>query len=426
MATNVETIHAKLPGDKPGKRTGPAEYYSVRVPNPRTGGVLYKRFKLGKKKEAEAYAAEQNRLRNAGIVPAPKMTVAELIGKYQVVHANRVRGSTVDASKSSLQWIQEHLGTRLVSTIQPEDFDRVRDAKIAAVRAAALKNFEKRLARNPDLLAGADKARAEIARCGTRAGEKVIVEARRLWKHAVKHGLTERNVAQFADKPRRERDPDADYVEANILTPAEIQRFIAHVDPEHQTCVAFLFMTGLRFGELVGLQWTDVDWASGRVFIRRQWSRFEGAVAPLKTAAARRSIGLAPSMITKLKTLKLRSRGEFVFGTSGGTTLDPAAFRDRVWHPALRRAGLRSIRPHDARHTFASMLIAAGVNVVVVARRLGHSSAVTTLKTYSHAFDLVGDVAEAEVLERFMASQTERCETVVSGNPPAAVAAVST
>jgi integrase len=81
-----------------------------------------------------------------------------------------------------------------------------------------------------------------------------------------------------------------------------------------------------------------------------------------------------------LKTHRLRTPGEVMF------PLDPRNFRSRVWHPALHRAGLRAIRIHDARHTHASLLIAAGADVVAVSRRLGHANPNITLTTYSHLF----------------------------------------
>ena len=64
---------------------------------------------------------------------------------------------------------------------------------------------------------------------------------------------------------------------------------------------------------------------------------------------------------------------------------DPRNFHSRAWHPALRRAGLRAIRIHDARHTSASHLIADGVDVVEVASILGHSNPTVTLTVYAHA-----------------------------------------
>jgi integrase len=106
-------------------------------------------------------------------------------------------------------------------------------------------------------------------------------------------------------------------------------------------------------------------------------------------------------MMRELKAHRLRTRGEFLF------PIDERNWRSRVWHPALRRAGLRSIRVHDARHSCASMLIAAGVDVVEVARILGHSKPTITLSVYSHAFErrATGGRDSGERLEEFMAAE---------------------
>lgn len=119
----------------------------------------------------------------------------------------------------------------------------------------------------------------------------------------------------------------------------------------------FLFVTGVRFGELVGAMWSDLDW------------------------------------------------------------------RSRTWHPALRRAGLRSIRIRDARHTHASPLIGSGADVVAVSRRLGHADPSITLKTYSHAFARRGALPLGEHLAAFMrkesaAEKARGCESVVPGALP--------
>jgi len=91
---------------------------------------------------------------------------------------------------------------------------------------------------------------------------------------------------------------------------------------------------------------------------------------------------------------------------------DERNWRSRVWHPSLRRAGLRSIRIHDARHTHASLLIGSGADVVSVSRRLGHADAAITLKTYSHNFARRDAAPLGEKLAAFMRLETVGCESV--------------
>ncbi|MEJ0007875.1 MAG: tyrosine-type recombinase/integrase [Steroidobacteraceae bacterium] len=79
------------------------------------------------------------------------------------------------------------------------------------------------------------------------------------------------------------------------LNPAEVERLIAYAPPEHQCTVRFLFMTGVRIGELRGLQWPDVDWASNRLIVHRQLSEVTGELASPKTDAGQRWIDLPVS-----------------------------------------------------------------------------------------------------------------------------------
>lgn len=167
-------------------------------------------------------------------------------------------------------------------------------------------------------------------------------------------------------------------IDSNILTPAEYGRLLEATPAEHRCAVQFLFQAGVRLGELRGLAWTDIDFASSRVLIRRQRSGLTGELAVPKTEAGTRWIDLLPELVTELKKHRLRTQGEFCF------LLDERNWRSRVWHPALRRAGLRAIRIHDARHSHASWLIAAGADIVAVSRRLGHSDPAVTLRVYSH------------------------------------------
>jgi len=105
---------------------------------------------------------------------------------------------------------------------------------------------------------------------------------------------------------------------------------------------------------------------------------------------------------------RLATLGERVF------PIDARNWRTRVWHPALRRAGLRSIRIHDARHTHASLLIGAGADIVAVSRRLGHSNPAITLSTYSHAFARRDTAPLGEQLAAFMRRETAGCALVAS------------
>jgi integrase len=94
------------------------------------------------------------------------------------------------------------------------------------------------------------------------------------------------------------------------------------------------------------------------------------------------------------RPLLWRGRGryapdELIFGSMRGTPLQPSNFRQRVWDPALRLAGLEAegYRFHDLRHTYVSRLVAAGADIKLVQAVAGHANPLITLNRYSHLLD---------------------------------------
>jgi integrase len=344
----------------------------------------------------------------------------ELVTEWTVSHlAHGLRPSSVKDYRQSLQRLSDYFGRREVKSIKAADLELCRNELVLKVQIERAAAFERILAaaKNKEKLTDADKAliareteiRADIERGGIRATAKMVGTARTLWKFAVSRGYAPRNVGGDVKKPASPTVVQDGVIDQNILTPAEVEQLIAATVPEHRCAVRFLFMSGARFGELCGLMWTDMDWASSRVIVRRQRSAMNGELAAPKTPAGTRWIDLPADLIMELKAHRLRIPGEFMF------PVDERNFRSRVWHPALRRAGLRSIRIHDARHTHASLLIGSGADIVAVSRRLGHTNPAITLSTYSHAFARRSTDGLGEQLATFMRQETVDCDLVASG-----------
>ena len=141
----------------------------------------------------------------------------------------------------------------------------------------------------------------------------------------------------------------------------------------------------MRSGEIRGLQWGDIDWSSEQIHIRRSWK--EGAFHQPKTQASIRRIELPGFLLAELREWRLacpKGEHDLMFPNLVGRPMSNTNLLQRGFYPALRRAGLRKIRFHDLRHTFASLLIANGADIVRVSRLLGHSSPTITLNVYSH------------------------------------------
>ena len=221
----------------------------------------------------------------------------------------------------------------------------------------------------------------------------VMVVLKEMLKHAVQWGYLETNPAQYAERPRGEDQ------EMQILTPPEIRRLLDAVDEPVRTLILCAVLTGMRRGELLGLQWEDVDLEGHRIFVRRALWRAK-FVTP-KSRRSRRTIDLAPTLRSALARLRSRFQGGLVFCRADGKPIEPDNFIKREWARALRRANLRRIRFHDLRHTYASLLIAQGAHPKYIQAQLGHASIQTTLDRYGHLMPDAHAV-EARKLDRLV------------------------
>jgi integrase len=198
--------------------------------------------------------------------------------------------------------------------------------------------------------------------------------------------------------------------EVEIFDRAEVGRLLELAEsdfPEYHPFVLCLARTGMRLGEAIALEWRDVDWITRVLLVRR--SRRRGRVSEPKNGKLRRvdmSAQLA-DVLRGLKTLQEaeavlagREPPERVFSAPDGGPVSEDVFRKRVWTPLLRRAGLRYRKPHSLRHTFASLLLAAGGpdQILYVQKQLGHHSPEFTLRVYGHLLPR-GDHRAVDVLD---------------------------
>jgi integrase len=209
-------------------------------------------------------------------------------------------------------------------------------------------------------------------------------------KHAQRLGLVAENWAAFVTAPKRERK------EMQVWDESQVSQFLQFMksDPFYRLA----FFTGMRRGELVGLQWKDIDWASGMLTVRRQVYRPEGGgyiFQTPKTERGRRGIRLGSGLIealqhqfkTVIPELQALSGADWqehdlVFPSTRGTPRDGYTI-SKEFHQYVEEAGLPQIRFHDIRHTAASIMLLHGEPPVRVAAILGQSVQVL-LSTYAH------------------------------------------
>jgi integrase len=193
--------------------------------------------------------------------------------------------------------------------------------------------------------------------------------------------------------------------EMTVLTRDEFGLLLSKVSAHYQPLVLTLVATGLRWGEATALTAGDVDLAARPATLRvtKAWKRDadrQWHVGPPKTRRARRTVSLPDDLVDVLLPLvAAKAPDELLFTNTVGSQISSSRFWTTTWTPALdaacnpRRADgnpdvdsprlTKRPRVHDLRHTHASWMIAAGTDLFVLQRRLGHES-ITTTETYAH------------------------------------------
>lgn len=169
-------------------------------------------------------------------------------------------------------------------------------------------------------------------------------------------------------------------------------QIIANMDKHFVPFFQLLVGTGLRFGEATALKAADfkLDGPTPTVSVTKAWkSDGNGGyyIGPPKTKRSRRTVSLAPSTVDAIRAVIEASGKDYVFKLKRGGVMRSGSTFNRAWSPALKRAGLPKEewpRIHDIRHTNASYLIGAGMEIFALSRRLGHESVTTTMDRYSH------------------------------------------
>jgi integrase len=162
--------------------------------------------------------------------------------------------------------------------------------------------------------------------------------------------------------------------------PEEAAALIAAArDPWEKALLMFPLHTGVRLGEQRAIRWTDIDFKLGRVHIRRSAPRgLDIEKAPKSNR--QRWVDLTPELSAALRAIQ--HAGELIFCTDEGKKLQPGQFHEVLW-AAQKRAGLRRIKWHELRHSFASILASSGLPLFVLRSLLGHAS-IDMTERYAH------------------------------------------
>jgi integrase len=219
---------------------------------------------------------------------------------------------------------------------------------------------------------------------------RVLYEA---LKHAVKHGILIRNIAEAVDPPRPE------HKEMVTLAPEQVNKLLDAVrDTPYYNLFYIAIYTGLRRSELLALRWSHIDLDLATLSVvetLHQLHNREFVFRQPKSKKGRRLVALSPSLAILLREHKQKQEldrmmlgklllpNDLVFSNPDGSPLQPDGIT-KAFTRIARSIGLYGVRFHDLRHTHATLMLCQGIHPKIVSERLGHSSIAITLDTYSH------------------------------------------
>lgn len=232
------------------------------------------------------------------------------------------------------------------------------------------------------------------------------------------------NVKMPRSRGRRER----------IASAAEAARLLEALPSNEQPLWATAFYAGLRRGELRALRWSDVDLGRSEIQVDRSWDDYEGPLDP-KSETSARTVPMLAVLRDYLDALKLgsgRAGADLVFGRAGEAPFVPSTVRNRAlraWKVAntdeQKRAGTEERKPdllvpislHEGRHTFASLLIDAGVNAKAISTFMGHSTIDMTFNLYGHLMPGSRDQAR-ELVNRYLTAAVDEARIEAAAAEP--------
>lgn len=210
------------------------------------------------------------------------------------------------------------------------------------------------------------------------------------------------------------KPPKVTQKEISFLDDVQAKELISLIDDapiQYKTMIITLIYTGMRLGELCGLEWKDVDFDNEIITVRRSSQYISGKGIITKEPKNKSSIrtNKYPSVLFKLlkdykvwqarERLKLGDRWndtDRLFTTYDGLPMHPNTLN--TWlKKFLENTNLPRITVHSLRHTNATLLIAGGVDIRTVSKRLGHSQTSTTLNIYTHAIQSADAMASETI-----------------------------
>lgn len=270
------------------------------------------------------------------------------------------RASSWAADRGCLRnHVQPLLGSKIARSVLKADIGRM----LTSVRAGKTAKDVK-----------TKKRGRAIVRGGEGISGRVKASASAMFSWARDAGLVDVNPVmgvRLPQRPGKERFLSAAET-GNLLETLTRMEDSARLDKAHGDCIRLLLMTGARKGEIVGLRWTEVDWARQRLVLPPERTKAGGKTGD-------RIIFLPPPAVAILEARKSSKSYVFPAGRGDGASTG----LQKSWESVRAAAGIPDVRLHDLRHTFASFALASGEGLAMIGKALGHSS-VRVTERYAH------------------------------------------
>jgi integrase len=319
----------------------------------------------GTKKDAQKFLTAKLREKDLGIFSEPSaLTLNEYLDKWlEIAVRPRVSKRTADGYEGLLKrYVRQRIGQKKLESLQTLEIQKV----YAEMQSRGLS--------------------ARIVRHTHSALHNAF-------KQAIKWNLLQKNVTEFCELPK------IPHKERRVLSPEESLVFLQNANEMPNGLIfEFALLSGMRPEEYLALQWKDLDFERYTAQVRRALVRHKGVwtFEKPKTAKSSRIISFPKQVFDRLKKHKISQNqtrlknglvwenNDLIFCTDLGTPHTIPNLTYRYFRPILKQSELPQIRLYDLRHSHATLLLIAEENPKVVAERLGHSTIVLTLDTYSH------------------------------------------
>lgn len=314
------------------------------------------------------------------------------------VNGRRYRFSTYKKlSKENIQWVEQNWLSLIHNRIKSQDINNVGNFKVFALRSLKANSATRRELTNREyfnilnnkILPYFEKYDlSEITSLKLKEWQGILLKTRStktldntrivlntIFEDALSDGLIEKNPLKLVKKPRILKP------EIKPFSLEEIKLILENANGWFKNFLTLAFFSGLRTGEMMALQWEDIDFENNIIFINK--SMRDGILTQPKTATSIREIDMLPVVKAAiLRQKELIGKNKNVFLHNNRVINYSSTLLKTYWSPIRKKLGFNNTL-YQTRHSFASLMISRGEDVLWVSKMLGHSDTNITFQKYA-------------------------------------------